>query len=67
MRRRFRRWLTGYDSNLEFKRQAYFDQFWQTEDPDERREAMRGAGSLTALRSATFVLALERSLGIPDE
>jgi len=67
MRRKNLRWLRGYDNELETEHDEYFDLFWLSDDPDERRVAMRGVASLTALRSATFISAHERSLGIPDE
>lgn len=59
--------LKGYDDDLETKRSEYFHKFCLAAEPCERRAAMRGMASLTSLRSATFISAYERSLGIPDE
>ena len=67
MRHRKLNWLLGYDSDLESKRESYFDELWQTDDSDERREMLRGASSLTALRSATFISSYEKALGIRYE
>ena len=54
----------GFDPKLEAKRADYFRQFHEASNPEDQREAMRGAASLTALREASFVSDYDRLLGI---
>jgi predicted DNA-binding transcriptional regulator AlpA len=57
----------GFDPKLEAKRDNYFQDFREANNPEDQREAMRGAASLTALREPSFVSDYERLLGIQDE
>ena len=56
--------LEGYNKDLESERRSQFREFSVSCDATKKREALESIASLTALRSATFISAYEKALGL---
>ena len=54
----------GYDDELESARKAKFREFVTSCDAEKKRQALESLASLTSLRSATFVNAYDKALGL---
>ena len=57
-------YLEGHNDVLESNRQAMFKEFSLSSDARKKKKAIASLASLTSLRSATFVNAFDKALGL---